>query len=254
MVKIGIIGGSGLDDPKILRNAKDVKVSTPYGEPTSPLTIGAIEGIAVVMLARHGRQHTCPPTQVNYRANIFALKEQGCTHLLATSACGSLREDIRRGDFVVLDQFIDFTRRRPLTFFEQFDPGLKNARHTPMAEPFSEFIRRQLIAAAKELKLRCHSCGTVVTIEGPRFSTRAESNMFRSWGADVVNMTVATEAALANELGLPYAVVAVSTDYDCWKTDEKPVTIAEIMHVFEQNVENLKKLLLKTIALVGAQG
>lgn len=253
MGKIGIIGGSGLDDPKILRNAKDIKISTPYGEPTSPLTIGAIEDVAVVMLARHGWQHTIPPTQVNYRANIFALKEQGCTHFLATSACGSLREDIRRGDFVVLDQFIDFTRRRPLTFFEQFEPGINNAKHTPMADPFSEFLRRQLIAAAESLKLRCHPCGTVVTIEGPRFSTRAESNMFRAWGADVINMTVATEAALANELEMPYAAVAVSTDYDCWKTDEKPVTIAEILHVFAQNVENLKKLLLKTIALIGAQ-
>lgn len=253
MIKIGIIGGSGLDDPKILRNAKDIKVSTPYGEPTSPLTIGAIDGVEIAMLARHGRQHTYPPTQVNYRANIFALKEQGCTHLLATSACGSLREDIRRGDFVVLDQFIDFTRRRTLTFFEQFEPGIKNARHTPMAEPFSDFLRRQFIIAAKTLNLRFHPRGTVVTIEGPRFSTRAESNMFRAWGADVINMTVATEAALSNELEIPYAAVAVSTDYDCWKTDEKPVTIAEILHVFEQNVENLKKLLLKTIALVGAQ-
>jgi len=253
MVKIGIIGGSGLDDPKILRNAKEINLSTPYGEPSSLLTIGAIEGVEVVMLARHGRQHTIPPTQVNYRANIYALKEQGCTHILATSACGSLREDIRRGDFVVLDQFIDFTRRRPLTFFDKFDPGIQNAKHTPMADPFSEPLRQKMIAAAKALNLRCHSRGTVVTIEGPRFSSRAESNMFRAWGADVINMTVATEAALANELEIPYTAVAVSTDYDCWKTDEKPVTIAEIMHVFGQNVENLKKLLLKTIALVGAQ-
>jgi len=254
MVKIGIIGGSGLDDPKILRNVKEIKVSTPYGEPSSALTIGAIEGVEVVMLARHGRQHTCPPTQVNYRANISALKEQGCTHILATTACGSLREEIRRGDFVVLDQFIDFTRRRPLTFFEKFEPGIANAKHTPMADPFSAFLREKLIAAAKDLKLPCHPRGTVVSIEGPRFSTRAESNMFRLWGADVINMTIATEAALANELGVPYAAVAVSTDYDCWKTDEAPVTIADILKVFGKNVENLKKLLLKTIALVGAQG
>jgi len=253
MVKIGIIGGSGLDDPKILRNAKEITISTTYGDPTSPLTIGAIEGVEVVMLSRHGRQHTIPPTQVNYRANIYALKEQNCTHILATSACGSLREDIRRGDFVVLDQFIDFTRRRPLTFFEQFAPGITNAKHTPMADPFSEPMRQKFIAAAKALNLRCHPCGTVISIEGPRFSTRAESNMFRTWGADVINMTVATEAALANELEIPYAAVAVSTDYDCWKTDEKPVTMAEIMHVFGQNVENLKKLLLATIALIGAQ-
>ena len=254
MKKIGIIGGSGLDDPKILRDSKESKVSTPYGEPSSPLTIGLIEGVEVVMLARHGRQHSLPPTQVNYRANIFALKEQGCTHILATTACGSLREEIRRGDFVVLDQFIDFTRRRTLTFFEKFAHGMENAKHTPMADPFSDLLRKPMIAAAKELNLRCHPRGTVITIEGPRFSTRAESNMFRAWGADVINMTVATEAALAKEQEIPYAAVAVSTDYDCWKTDEKPVTIAEVMHVFGQNVENLKKLLLKTITIVGAGG
>lgn len=252
MAKIGIIGGSGLDDPKILSNAKEIKVSTPYGAPSSPLTMGTIGGAEIVILARHGRQHTFPPTQVNYRANISALKEQGCAHILATSACGSLREDIRRGDFVVLDQFIDFTRRRPLSFFEEFDPGIRNAKHTPMAEPFSDFLRQKLIVAAEALNLRYHARGTVVTIEGPRFSTRAESNMFRVWGADVINMTLATEVALANELGVPYAAIAVSTDYDCWKTDEKPVTIGEILHIFEQKVEDLKKLLLKTITLLGA--
>jgi len=251
MTKIGIIGGSGLDDPKILAETGEITVSTPYGEPTSPLTIGEIKGVKVVILARHGRQHTYPPTQVNYRANIFALKEQGCTHILATTACGSLQEDIRRGDFVVLDQFIDFSRRRPVSFFEHFDPGISNAKHTPMAEPFSELLRQKLIAAAEKLDLRYHSRGTVITIEGPRFSTRAESNMFRIWGADVINMTLAPEAILANELEIPYGAIAVATDYDCWKTDEKPVTIAEVMHVFEQNVEKLKKLLLLTIEMVG---
>jgi len=250
MTKIGIIGGSGLDDPKILIGAKDVTVSTPYGEPTSPLTVGEINGTKVVMLARHGRQHIYPPTQVNYRANIFALKEQGCTHILATTACGSLQEDIRRGDFVVLDQFIDFTRRRPLSFYEKFDPGINNAKHTPMAEPFSEFLRQKLIDGAEAQGLRYHSRGTVITIEGPRFSTRAESNMFRIWGADVINMSLAPEAILANELQIPYGAIAVATDYDCWKIDEKPVTMAEVLRVFEQNVEKLKKLLLKTIELV----
>ena len=253
MTKIGIIGGSGLDDPKILKNAKEIKVKTPYGEPSSPLTAGRIGNAEVVMLARHGRRHTVPPTQVNYRANLSALKQQGCTHVLATTACGSLREKIRRGDFVVLDQFIDFSRRRQLSFYEKFEPGIENSKHTPMADPFDGFLRAQMIAAAGALKLRCHPRGTLVTIEGPRFSTRAESNMFRSWGADVINMTVATEAALARELELPYAAVAVSTDYDCWKTDEEPVTMADILRVFAQNVENLKKLLLKTIALIGVE-
>lgn len=247
MVKIGIIGGSGLDDPQILKDAQEVYLTTPFGEPSSALTVGSIEGRGVVILARHGRQHTLPPTQVNYRANIHALKCQDCTHILATTACGSLREEIGRGDLVILDQFIDFTRFRPITFFEVFPPGAENARHTPMAYPFSEPLRQKLIAAAKQLGLNFHEKGTVVTIEGPRFSTRAESQMFRIWGADVINMSLAPEVILANEAGIPYAAVAMSTDYDCWKTDEAQVEWSEVLRIFERNVENVKKLLLKTI-------
>jgi 5'-methylthioadenosine phosphorylase len=236
-----------LDDPKLLKDAKEFHVTTPYGEPSSPLTVGSIEGREVVILARHGRQHTIPPTQVNYRANIEALKNQGCTHILATTACGSLREEIKRGDIVILDQFIDFTRFRPITFFEVFPPGAENAKHTSMADPFSEPLRQRLIATAKQLGLNFHEGGTGVTIEGPRFSTRAESRMFRIWGADVVNMSLAPEVILANEAGIPYAAVAISTDYDCWKTDEAPVEWSEILRIFENNVRNVKKLLLETI-------
>lgn len=250
MSKFGIIGGSGLDDPEILKDAKEIQPTTPLGEPSSPLTIGSIEGREVVILARHGRQHTLPPTQVNYRANIQALKSQGCTHILATTACGSLREEIKRGDLVILDQFIDFTRFRPMTFFETFPPGAENAKHTPMADPFSEPLRQKLIASAKQLGLSFHERGTVVTIEGPRFSTRAESHMFRIWGADVINMSLAPEVILANEAGIPYAAVAMSTDYDCWKTDETPVEWSEVLRIFEKNVENVKKLLLKTIQTI----
>src|SRR3989344_3418415 len=138
MVKIGIIGGSGLDNPEILKNAKEIEVITSYGKPSSPLTIGKINNTEVVILARHGKKHTIPPTQVNYRANIQALKDQGCTHILATTACGSLKEEIGRGDFVILDQFIDFTRHRPITFHEEFKDS---PVHTPMAEPFSKQLR-----------------------------------------------------------------------------------------------------------------
>ncbi len=250
MVKIGIIGGSGLDDPKLLKDAKEFHVTTPYGEPSSPLTVGSIEGREVVILARHERQHTIPPTQVNYRANIHALKSQNCTHILATTACGSLREEIKRGDLVILDQFIDFTRFRPITFFETFPPGAENAKHTPMADPFSELLRQKLITTAKQLGLSFHEKGTVITIEGPRFSTRAESRMFRIWGADVVNMSLAPEVILANEAGIPYAAVAISTDYDCWKTDEAPVEWSEVLKIFEINIENVKKLLSKTIQIL----
>ena len=244
---IGIIGGSGLDKPDILRQAEQRTVQTPFGDPTSPLTCGLIGDIRVVLLARHGHAHTHTPSGVNYRANIHALKQQGCTHLLATTACGSLRENIHRGDLVILDQFIDFTRHRINTFYETFEPGAENAKHTPMADPFSEPLRQILIQTCREQKLPHHERGTVVTIEGPRFSTRAESNMFRLWGADVINMSIAPEAALANEAGIPYAAVAMATDYDCWKTDEAPVAWPEILRIFGQNVENVTRLLLSAI-------
>ena len=250
MAKVGIIGGSGLDDPQLLKNADEIHVKTPYGDPTSVLTVGTIEGREVVILARHGREHTIPPTHINYRANIHALQNQGCTHILATTACGSLRVEIDRGDLVILDQFIDFTRFRSITFFDTFLPGAENAKHTPMSDPFDEHLRRQLIANARGLGLKVHEQGTVVNIEGPRFSTRAESNMFRIWGADVINMSVAPEAILANEAGIPYAAVAMATDYDCWKTDEAPVEWSEILHIFEKNVTNVKSLLLKTIQTI----
>ena len=245
IVKIGIIGGSGLDNPDILKNAKDIKVKTAYGEPTSPLKIGKIHEKDVVLIARHGREHTIPPTQVNYRANIQALKDQGCTHILATTACGSLREQIGRGDFVILDQFIDFTRLRKVSFYEEFTPG--DMKHTPMAYPYSEELRNIFIETARELNLKYHEKGTVVTIEGPRFSTRAESEMFRIWGADVINMSIASETILANEAGIPYAAVGLSTDYDCWKDDEAPVTWEEILEIFEKNINNVIVLLINTI-------
>lgn len=248
MVKIGIIGGSGLDNPDIITDARDIEVNTPYGNPTSLLKIGRINNVEVVLIARHGREHTIPPTFVNYRANIQALKEQECTHILATTACGSLREEIGRGDLVILDQFIDFTRLRKLSFFEEFPSG--DAKHTPMAEPYSNELRSILIEVSKELNLRFHEKGTVVTIEGPRFSTKAESHMFRNWGADVINMSIATETILANEASIPYAAVAMSTDYDCWKEDEAPVTWDEILEIFGRNVENVTDLLQATIVKI----
>ncbi|MBC8495991.1 S-methyl-5'-thioadenosine phosphorylase [archaeon] len=247
MVKIGIIGGSGLDNPDILEDVKDVKVSTPYGEPSSALKIGKIQGTDVVLIARHARDHSISPTKVNFRANIQALKDQGCTHILATTACGSLKEEIARGDFVILDQFIDFTRHRDITFFDEFPGGAENAKHTAMAEPFDANLRAILIKSAKELGIKTHEKGTVVTIEGPRFSTKAESHMFRAWGADVINMSVAPEAILANEAKIPYAAVAMSTDYDCWKEDEKPVEMKDILKVFSENVKKVTDLLIKAI-------
>jgi len=245
MVKIGIIGGSGFDNPGILKNAKEVEVDTPYGKPSSTLKTGKISGVDVVILARHGREHTIPPTHVNNRANIHALKEQGVTHILATTAVGSLREKIGRGDLVVLDQFIDFTRHRHISFYEQFEPH--KPIHTSLAEPFNKVLRELLIKSCKELKLKYHPKGTVITIEGARFSTKAESHMFRAWGADVINMSIAPECILANEAGIPYAAVAMSTDYDCWLESEEPVTWEAVLKIFNANVEKVIKLLLKAI-------
>ncbi len=242
---IGIIGGSGLDDPNILEGQKEIQVDTPYGSPSSPLKIGRIKGTKVVLLARHGKDHTIPPTQVNYRANIYALRDQGCTHILATTAVGSLREAIDRGHIVILDQFIDFTKHRQVTFHDEFK--MNSPVHTVMAEPFNEELRKLLVETCLELNLMHHKKGTVITIEGPRFSTKAESHMFRMWGADVINMTVSPEAILANEAAVPYAAVALSTDYDCWKDDEEPVSWDAIMEIFMKNAENVAKLLIHTI-------
>jgi 5'-methylthioadenosine phosphorylase len=246
MAKIAIIGGSGLEDPTLLKNPEEVNIQTPFGNPSSTFKTGKIGGVEVVILSRHGRKHSIPPSQVNNRANIWAIKELACTHILATTACGSLREKIGRGDLVFLDQFIDFTRLRKVSFYEEFPPG--ELKHTPMAEPFSKELTERLVGSAKELGVNFHKTGVVVTIEGPRFSTRAESNMFRLWGADVINMSTATECILANELEIPYAAIALSTDYDCWKTDEEPVTWEEVIQVFNHNVEIVITLLSRVIS------
>ena len=245
MAVIGIIGGSGLDNPEIFSNPRDEIVKTPYGEPSSLLKRGNISGVEVILLARHGREHTIPPTQVNFRANICALKTAGCTHILATTAVGSLREEIKRGDLVVIDQFIDFTKQRKMSFHESFQPH--KPVHQPMASPFDEKLRSLLIEECRQKNFPFHPRGTVITIEGTRFSTRAESLMFRGWGADIINMSVSTETALANEAGIPYAAVAMSTDYDCWKTDEEPVSWEAIARVFAENAEKVTALLKSVI-------
>jgi 5'-methylthioadenosine phosphorylase len=248
MTVVGIIGGSGLDNPDILSNPRNERVSTPYGEPSSPLRRGSIGGAEVLLLARHGREHTIPPSQVNYRANIAALKSAGATHILATTAVGSLREEIRRGDLVLIDQFIDFTKQRKMSFHESFSPH--NPVHCPMADPYDSWLRQLLTEGCRSLGYPFHEKGTVITIEGPRFSTRAESRMFRAWGADIINMSIATETALANEASIPYGAVAMSTDYDSWRADEEPVTWEAIARVFSGNAERVTNLLTRVIPQV----
>ncbi|XP_040360075.1 S-methyl-5'-thioadenosine phosphorylase isoform X1 [Ixodes scapularis] len=218
-VKVGIIGGSGLDDPDILEHRKEHKVTTPFGEPSDVLVSGQIGHVDCVLLARHGRNHGIMPTNVNYRANIWALREMGCTHVLATTACGSLHEDFAPGHVVFPDQFIDRTTKRESTFHDGKPGSPKGVCHLSMASPFHPELRKLLIQVARELHLVHHEKGTVVTIEGPRFSSAAESIMFRSWGCHVINMTTVPEVVLAKEAGLLYAAIALPTDYDSWRTD-----------------------------------
>ncbi len=242
-IKIGIIGGSGLEKSDILENAEEIEIETPYGKPSCKIKKGFIYGAEVYILSRHGENHEITPTNVNNRANIYALYKLGCKYILATTAVGSLKENIFPGDFVIANQFIDFTKHRKTTFFDDFKEGVK---HTSLAEPFSEELRQHIIDSCEELKLRCHKIGTILTIEGPRFSTRAESFMFREF-AHVINMSTSPEAILAKEIGIDYAAIAMSTDYDCWKKSEKPVTWEEIEKTMSKNSENVKKVLLKTI-------
>lgn len=240
-IKIGIIGGSGLDKQRFLKNFKEKVMTTPYGQPSSALICGEIDKREVVIISRHGKDHSLMPTKVPFQANIWALKEAGCSHILATTACGSLIEEMVPGDLVFVDQFIDYTKKRTLTFFED------QVIHTPMAEPFCADLRDLLSLTAKELKFCYHDKGTIITIEGPRFSTRAESLMFQSWGATVINMSTVPEVVLARELGIPYQVIAMVTDYDCWKEDAETVTWEIVMQRMEENAEKVKKLLLKVL-------
>lgn len=241
MVKIGIIGGSGLDDPNLLKDFQTKEVDTPYGKPSSALTIGKLNNVEVVILARHGKKHSIMPTNVPNQANIHALKEEKCTHIIATSACGSLREDIIPGDFVFVDQFIDRTTKRKSTFYEK-----DHVCHIPMAEPFCSYLRKDLKRVADKLGFRSHEKGTVITIEGPRFSTRAESRLWQKLNADVINMSTAPECILAREAGICYAVICMSTDFDCFE-EGREVSIEEVLKVFKENSERVKKLLINAL-------
>jgi len=244
-IKIGIIGGSGMEDPAFIVDYLSKKISTPYGDPSSELIIGTISSVPVVILSRHGPGHSINPTNVNYRANIWALKEEGCTHILAVTACGSLRERIAPGHFVFPNQFIDRTTKRISTFFDSSE-----VQHVPMGTPFSDRLRESLVESCNFLGFDHHDGGTVVTIEGPRFSTKAESIMFRSWGCDIINMSTVPEIVLARELELEYQSIAMSTDYDCWHESKEEVTLEMIFSVMGKNVVNVKKLIEHSIPLI----
>ena len=247
-MKIGVIGGSGLDDPDIIKDLQSQNRATVYGE--TRVKSGKLNGLDIVFLSRHGNSHQFSPTHVNYRANIQVLKDLDVTHIIATNACGSLKQEIRRGDFVIPNQFIDFTKRRINTFHDDFSQGMF---HEVMADPFDKNLSELLFGVVEHMGLTVHKNKTLVTIEGPRFSTRAESKMFILWGADIINMTVATEAALAKEAGIPYAVIAMSTDYDCWKEDEQMPVWQDILDIFNKNIDNVKKILSEAIHQLSQQ-
>jgi 5'-methylthioadenosine phosphorylase len=244
MKKIGIIGGSGLDDPQILKDFQEKNARNKFGQPSSSLKCGKIDGTDVVILARHGRDHSVMPTRINFQANILALKEEGCTHILAATAVGSLREEIKPGNLVFPSQFIDFTRHRNLTMFPE------KVVHTPMSDPYDKKLTDILCKVSDELGYDYNRDVTVVTIEGPRFSTKAESHMFRAWGADIINMSTCPEVILANELQVPYQTIAMSTDYDCWKEDEEPVTFEMVMERMKENADKVKKLIIKSVGRI----
>jgi len=246
--KIGIIGGSGLEKLDLFQDTKYLQLDTAYGQPSSNILSGKINKREVFILSRHGFEHTIPPTQVNNRANIKVLKDLGCEAIIATTACGSLREEIAPGDLIFPNQIIDFTRFRKNTFFEHFEPG--EFKHTPFADPFDKELTKQFLSIAQKKAIRAHEEKTLITIEGPRFSSRAESHMFRVWGADIINMSTAPEVILANELQIPYVALAMSTDYDSWWEEEKPVTWEEILEIFKENVDKVTDLVINVIPKV----
>jgi 5'-methylthioadenosine phosphorylase len=243
---IGVIGGSGLYAMAGVTDLVEVSVETPFGAPSDALLIGRVDGVPVAFLPRHGRGHRVPPHQINYRANIWAMKSVGVSRIFSVSAVGSLREDIAPGDLVLVDQFIDRTRNRPSTFLEDGVVG-----HVSLADPVCPVGRALLLAACREVAAsggcELHDGGAYVCIDGPAFSTRAESHMFRSWGAAVVGMTNLPEARLAREAEIGYATLAMATDYDCWHPDHAHVTVDAVVAVMKANVANAQAVLRHAI-------
>ena len=230
---IGVIGGSGLSGGIALEEAQEIAVASPFGEPSGPVTTGWLNGVRFTFLARHGAGHAIPPSQVNYRANVDVLKRCGATDLLALSAVGSLREEMAPGEFVAVDQFIDRTTARENSFF---GPGL--VAHVSLADPVCARLAALVAAAAGETGAAVHPRGCYVAIDGPQFSTRAESLLYRAWRGDVIGMTGMPEARLAREAELPYALLGMVTDYDCWREDEAGVEVSDVLAVMKGNAEN----------------
>jgi len=249
---IGIIGGSGLYQMEGVQELREIRISTPFGDPSDALLLGKLDGVDVAFLPRHGRGHRYAPHEINYRANIWALKSVGVKWIFSVSAVGSMREDIHPGELVVVDQFIDRTRTRPSTFFEQ---GI--VAHVQVADPVCPVLRAVLERACDSAipkTERWHKGGTYVCIEGPQFSTRAESQLYRSWGASVVGMTNLPEARLAREAEIAYATLAMATDYDCWHEGHDDVTVDQVVAVMKANVAKAQQVVRAAVAGVAGAG
>ncbi|MBN1145468.1 MAG: MTAP family purine nucleoside phosphorylase [Bacteroidales bacterium] len=240
-MKAAIIGGTGHALPDYLKDAKEIQVNTPFGKPDPIIYFGTYDGLEVYHLARNGKNHELPPTKINYRANMYALKQLGCTYILATGTCNSLQEEICPGEVIIFDQFIDMTKQPVTGIQEELNPGESN--YVSMAEPFSEELRDHLIESAIVQGITVHTKGTTISIDGQRSSSRAESRLYRSWGADVVNMTTAPEAILANELGMAYAALSLCTGYDSWRQSDEPVDPGEKMNLVANNHDLIIRLL-----------
>jgi 5'-methylthioadenosine phosphorylase len=237
-VTVGVIGGSGLYDIEGLTSTRSIRVRTPFGSPSDAITVGSLEGIRVAFLSRHGQGHLLNPSGINYRANIFALKSLGVSHVISISAVGSMKESIHPGDVVVPDQFIDLTKRRTSTFF---DDGV--VAHVAFGEPVCAELAQVLLSAGEKVGANVHRSGTYLCMEGPQFSTKAESRLYRQWGVDVIGMTNMPEAKLAREAELCYATLALVTDYDCWHETEEAVTVEAVLGTLHRNVALAKQIL-----------
>jgi 5'-methylthioadenosine phosphorylase len=245
---LGIIGGSGVYDIAGLENARWQHVESPWGAPSDELLFGTLAGVEMVFLPRHGRGHVHSPTSIDYRANIDALKRAGVTDVISVSACGSFKEELSPGTFVMVDQFIDRTHAREKSFF---GPGF--VAHVSMAHPIDPRLSDALYEAAREEDIHCAKGGTYLAMEGPQFSTLAESNLYRSWGCSVIGMTAMPEAKLAREAELPYALVAMVTDYDCWHEEHEHVTVDQVIRVLTANAENARRLIQRVAPKLGPE-
>ena len=240
-VKIGIIGGSGLYNIGIIKKTEEIEIQTPFGKPSDKVTLGKIQGVAVAFLPRHGKGHIYPPHRVNYRANVFAMKQCGVKYLISTAAVGSLKKNIKPCDFVIADQLIDRTVKRDNTFF---DEGI--VVHVGFADPFCKKLSDTAYKIVKEQNVGVHR-GTYICMEGPQFSTRVESNLYRSWDVDVIGMTLAPEAKLAREAEMCLCGILTVTDYDCWYEGEDDVCVSSVVENLKKNDKNMANIIQKLV-------